>query len=172
MAIWPAIPCFAGISHWGSFPYAILMISLMPLAKLLVGTAIGPIAASISLTIGAVPFFARLVETALRDVPAGKLDAAHAMGSTRMQSIRKVLVPEAMPTLVDGVTTTLVTLVGYSTMAGAIGGGGVGDFAIRYGYQRFNTPVLLMAVVVLIVVVQIVQSAGDALVRSMAHRRG
>ena len=147
-----------------SFPYAILMISLMPLAKLLVGTAIGPIAASISLTIGAIPFFARLVETALRDVPAGKLDAAHAMGSTRMQSIRKVLIPEAMPTLVDGVTTTLVTLVGYSTMAGLIGGGGLGDLAVRYGYQRYQPDVMAVTVILLLILVQVLQMVGDRLV--------
>ena len=153
-----------------SFPYAILMISLMPLAKLLVGTAIGPIAASISLTIGAIPFFARLVETALRDVPAGKLDAAHAMGSTRMQSIRKVLIPEAMPTLVDGVTTTLVTLVGYSTMAGLIGGGGLGRLAYNYGYQRFQPDVMIFLVVLIIVIVQIIQFAGDRISKAVDHR--
>jgi D-methionine transport system permease protein len=153
-----------------SFPYAILMISLMPLAKLLVGTAIGPIAASISLTIGAIPFFARLVETALRDVPAGKLDAAHAMGSTRMQSIRKVLIPEAMPTLVDGVTTTLVTLVGYSTMAGLIGGGGLGRLAYNYGYQRFQPDVMIFLVVLIIVIVQIIQFAGERISKAVDHR--
>ena len=132
-----------------SFPYAILMISL---------------------TIGAVPFFARLVETALRDVPAGKLDAAHAMGSTRMQSIRKVLIPEAMPTLVDGVTTTLVTLVGYSTMAGLIGGGGLGRLAYNYGYQRFQPDVMIFLVVLIIVIVQIIQFAGDRISKAVDHR--
>ena len=153
-----------------SFPYAILMISLMPLAKLLVGTAIGPIAASISLTIGAIPFFARLVETALRDVPAGKLDAAHAMGSTRMQSIAKVLVPEALPTVVSAITTTLVTLVGYSAMAGLIGGGGLGRLAYNYGYQRFEPAVMFFLVAILILIVQLIQWIGDAISRAVDHR--
>ena len=153
-----------------SFPYAILMISLMPLAKLLVGTAIGPIAASISLTIGAIPFFARLVETALRDVPAGKLDAAHAMGSTRMQSIRKVLIPEAMPSLVASFTTTVVTLVGYSAMAGLIGGGGLGRLAYNYGFQRYQIDVMIMTVVLLVVLVQLIQWIGDAVSKAIDHR--
>ena len=128
-------------------------------------------AAVVPLAVGAIPFFARVVEAAVREVAPGKVEAAQVMGATTWQIVRKVLLPESLPGLVAGATLTLVTLIGYSTMAGTIGGGGVGDFAIRYGYQRFNTPVLLMAVVVLIVVVQAVQSAGDALVRSMAHRR-
>ncbi|HMR47905.1 MAG TPA: methionine ABC transporter permease [Arachnia sp.] len=153
-----------------SFPYAILMISLMPLTVLLVGTKIGPIAASVSLTVAAIPFFARLVETALRDVPAGKLDAAHAMGSTRMQSITKVLIPEALPTIVSAITTTVVTLVGYSAMAGLIGGGGLGRLAYNYGYQRFEPAVMFFLVAILIVMVQIIQWAGDAISRAVDHR--
>lgn len=153
-----------------SVPYAILMVALMPFTKWIVGTSLGPTAASVSLSIAAIPFFARLVETALRDVPAGKLDAAHAMGSTRMQSIRKVLIPEAMPTLVDGVTTTLVTLVGYSTMAGLIGGGGLGRLAYNYGYQRFQPDVMIFLVVLIIVIVQIIQFAGERISKAVDHR--
>ena len=132
--------------------------------------AVGPLAACVSLTIAAVPFFARLVETALRDIHVGKIDAAHAMGSSRMQTITKVLIPEAMPTLVAGMTTTVVTIVGYSAMAGAIGGGGLGDLGIRYGYQRFLPEIMLAVVLVLIFFVQAVQSLGDWAVRRLSHR--
>lgn len=155
-----------------SLPFLILMIALIGFTRWLVGTAYGPTAAVVPLAVGAIPFFARVVEAAVREVSPGKIEAASVMGATTWQIVRKVMLPESLPGLVSGATLTLVTLIGYSTMAGAIGGGGVGDFAIRYGYQRFNTPVLLMAVVVLIVVVQLVQSIGDAVVRSMEHRRG
>lgn len=154
-----------------SLPFLILMIALIGFTRLVIGTAYGPTAAIVPLTIGAIPFYARVVEAALREVAPGKLEAATVMGATVPQIVRKVLLPESLPGLVAGATLMLVTLIGYSTMAGAIGGGGVGDFAIRYGYQRFNTPVLLMAVVVLIVLVQVIQSAGDAVVRSMNHKR-
>lgn len=155
-----------------SLPFLILMIALIGFTRWLVGTAYGPTAAVVPLTVGAIPFFARVVEAAVREVSPGKIEAAQVMGASTWQIVRKVLLPESLPGLVAGATLTLVTLIGYSTMAGAIGGGGVGDFAIRFGYQRFNSEVLLMAVVALIVVVQVVQSAGDAVVRSMAHRRG
>lgn len=153
-----------------SFPYAILMVSLIPLTRFLVGTAIGPIAASVSLTIAAVPFFARLVETALRDIHSGKIDAAHAMGSSRMQTITKVLVPEAMPTLVASITTTVVTIVGYSAMAGLIGGGGLGRLAYNYGYQRWELDVMVVIVILLIILVQLIQYVGDAIARAVDHR--
>lgn len=153
-----------------SFPYAILMVSLIPLTRFLVGTAIGPIAASVSLTIAAVPFFARLVETALRDIHGGKIDAAHAMGSSRMQTITKVLVPEAMPTLVASITTTVVTIVGYSAMAGLIGGGGLGRLAYNYGYQRWELDVMVVIVILLVVLVQLIQYVGDAVARAVDHR--
>ncbi len=163
---------FGGIVNLArSLPFLILLIALIPFTRLLVGTAYGPTAAIVPLSVGAIPFYARVVETALREVDNGKIEAAQVVGSTVGQIVRKVLLPEALPGLVAGATLTLVTLIGYSTMAGAIGGGGVGDFAIRYGYQRFNGPVLFMSVAVLIVIVQLVQSAGDALVRSMNHRR-
>lgn len=153
-----------------SIPYAILMVSLIPFTRWVVGTSIGPIAASVSLTIASVPFFARLVETSLREVHPGKVDAAHAMGSTRGQTVWKVLIPEAMPSLIASVTTTLVALIGYSAMAGLIGGGGLGRLAYNYGYQRFQPEVMVVVLVVLVLLVQLVQWAGDALVRRFDHR--
>lgn len=155
-----------------SLPFLILMIALISFTRWLVGTAYGPTAAIVPLAVGAIPFYARVVEAALREVASGKIEAAIVMGAKIWQIVWKVLLPEALPGLVAGGTLTLVTLIGYSTMAGAIGGGGVGDFAIRFGYQRFNGPVLLMAVIALIVIVQVVQSVGDLLVARMAHRRG
>lgn len=153
-----------------SFPYAILMLSLIPLTRILVGTAVGPLAACVSLTIAAIPFFARLVETALRDIHSGKIDAAHAMGSSRMQTITKVLVPEAMPTLVAGITTTVVTIVGYSAMAGLIGGGGLGRLAYNYGFQRWEPEVMVVTVIILIIMVQLIQFVGDRISRTVDHR--
>ena len=155
-----------------SLPFLILMIALISFTRWLVGTAYGATAAIVPLAIGAIPFYARVVESALREVAPGKIEAAQVMGANTWQIVRKVLLPESLPGLISGATLTLVTLIGYSTMAGAIGGGGVGDFAIRYGYQRFNGEVLLMAVVVLIIIVQLVQSIGDAIVNRMAYRRG
>ncbi|CAL8977254.1 Methionine import system permease protein MetP [Propionicimonas sp. T2.31MG-18] len=153
-----------------SIPYAILMVSLIPFTRLVAGTSIGPVAASVSLTIASVPFFARLVEASLREVHPGKVDAAHAMGSTRFQTVTKVLLPEALPSLVANVTTTLVALIGYSAMAGLIGGGGLGRLAYNYGYQRFQPEVMLVVLVILLLLVQLVQLAGDALVRRVDHR--
>ncbi len=155
-----------------SLPFLILMIALISFTRWLVGTAYGATAAIVPLAVGAIPFYARVVESALREVSPGKIEAAQVMGANTWQVVRKVLLPESLPGLISGATLTLVTLIGYSTMAGAIGGGGVGDFAIRYGYQRFNGEVLLMAVVVLIIIVQLVQSIGDAIVNRMAYRRG
>ena len=155
-----------------SLPFLILMIALISFTRWLVGTAYGATAAIVPLAVGAIPFYARVVESALREVSPGKIEAAQVMGANTWQVVRKVLLPESLPGLISGATLTLVTLIGYSTMAGAIGVGGVGDFAIRYGYQRFNGEVLLMAVVVLIIIVQLVQSIGDAIVNRMAYRRG
>ncbi|MBF0662153.1 MULTISPECIES: methionine ABC transporter permease [unclassified Rhodococcus (in: high G+C Gram-positive bacteria)] len=159
------------VNLFRSLPFLILLIALIGVTRAIVGTAIGPTAAIVPLTIGAIPFFARIVESALREVPRGRVEAAQAMGASTGQIVRKVLLPEAVSPLVAGATLTLVLLVGYSAMAGVIGGGGLGDFAIVYGYQRFNTPVLLVAVVVLIVMVQIMQSVGDGIIRAYAHRR-
>lgn len=168
-------PCnaiFGAIINLGrSLPFIILLIAIIPLTRLIVGTAFGPEAAVVPLAVGSIPFFARVVESALREVARGKIEAAQAMGANSRQIVTKVLLPEAAPSLVSGATLALVMLVGFSAMAGTIGGGGLGDFAIRYGYQRFNTPVLLMAVILLIIVVQAVQSMGDFIVRRMAHLR-
>ncbi|HOQ53916.1 MAG TPA: methionine ABC transporter permease [Micropruina sp.] len=153
-----------------SIPYAILMVTLIPFTRWLVGTSIGPIAASVSLTIACVPFFARLVEASLREVHPGKVDAAHAMGSTRFQTVYKVLIPEALPALVASITTTVVALIGYSAMAGLIGGGGLGRLAYNYGYQRFQPEVMVVVLIVLVLLVQLVQVAGDLIVRRVDHR--
>lgn len=153
-----------------SIPYAILMLALIPVTRWIVGTALGPIAASVSLAIAAIPFFARLVETALREVHPGKLDAAHAMGSTKMQSITKVLIPEAMPGLVAGVTTTVVTIIGYSAMAGLVGGGGLGRLAYNYGFQRYQLDVMVVTVILIVIMVQGVQWLGDTVSRRVDHR--
>lgn len=153
-----------------STPFIILMVAVIPFTRLVVGTSIGTLAAVVPLTIAAIPFIARLVETALREVPAGLIEAAEAMGATPLQIVTKVLLPEALPGIVAGLTITLVSLIGYSAMAGAVGGGGLGDIGIRYGYQRFLPEVMLAVVAVLIVFVQGVQSAGDRLVRRLSHR--
>lgn len=153
-----------------SIPYAILMLALIPFTRWIVGTSLGPIAASVSLAIAAIPFFARLVETALRDVHPGKLDAAHAMGSSKMQSVTKVLIPEAMPGLVAGVTTTVVTIIGYSAMAGLVGGGGLGRLAYNYGFQRYQPDVMVVTVILIVILVQGVQWLGDRISRAVDHR--
>ena len=153
-----------------SIPFAILMVALIPFSAMVVGTSLGPIAASVSLTIGTIPFFARLVETALRDVSAGKVDAALVMGSTKMQTIRKVLVPEAMPGIIAAVTTTVVTLNGYSAMAGLVGGGGLGRMAYTYGYTRYNMPIMITTIIIIVVLVQLVQIIGDLIARKVDHR--
>lgn len=153
-----------------STPFIILMVAIIPFTRLVAGTSIGTAAAIVPLTIAAIPFIARLVETALREVPSGLIEAADAMGATPLQIVTKVLLPEALPGIVAGLTITFVSLIGYSAMAGAVGGGGLGDIGIRYGYQRFLPEVMLAVVLVLIVFVQGVQSAGDRLVRKLSHR--
>lgn len=144
--------------------------AIIPLTRVIAGTSIGTAAAVVPLTIAVAPFIARLVETSLREVDKGLIEAAQAMGATNLQIVMKVLLPEAMPGIVAGLTISLVSLVGYSAMAGAIGGGGLGDMGIRYGYQRFMPDVMLAVVVILIVFVQAMQSFGDWLVRRMSHR--
>jgi D-methionine transport system permease protein len=153
-----------------STPFIILLVAVIPFTRFFVGTSIGTAAAIVPLTIASAPFIARLVETALREVDHGLVEAAQAMGATTWQIIYKVLVPEAFAGIVAGLTITFVSLVGYSAMAGAIGGGGLGDLGIRYGYQRFLPEVMLMVVLILIVFVQLVQSLGDVLVRRLSHR--
>lgn len=153
-----------------STPFIILLVAIIPFTRLIVGTSIGTAAAIVPLSIAAIPFMARLVETALREVDRGLIEAAQAMGATNGQIVRKVLIPEAFPGIVAGLTILLVSLVGYSAMAGAVGGGGLGDLGIRYGYQRFLPGVMLAVVVILIAFVQLLQTAGDMLVRRLTHR--
>ena len=144
-----------------STPFIILVVAIIPLTRLLAGTSIGTTAAIVPLTIAAAPFIARLIETAIREIDAGLIEAARAMGATPMQIVRKVLIPEAMPGIILGLTLAVVSLIGYSAMVGAVGGEGLGDLGIRYGYQRFMPEVMLAVVVILIVMVQLVQSAGE-----------
>ena len=153
-----------------SVPFVILMVAIIPLTRLIAGTSIGTQAAIVPLAIAAIPFMARIAENAMREVDPGLIIAARAMGATPGQIIRKVLWPEALPGLIAATTVTLVSLIGYSAMAGAIGGGGLGDLGIRYGYQRFLPEVMLAVVVVLIALVQCMQSLGDWLVRRLSHR--
>jgi len=153
-----------------SIPFIILLVVLIPLTRFLVGTSIGTAAAIVPLTIGAIPFIARLVEGALLEIPSGLVEAAQAMGAKPHQIITKVMLPEALPGIINAVTITLVTLVGYSAMAGTVGGGGLGDVGIRYGYQRFDSTVMMITVVILVVLVQLIQSIGDHLVKRVDHR--
>lgn len=148
-----------------SMPYIILMIALIPFTRLLIGTTIGTNAAIIPLTIAAIPFFARICENALAQVPYGLIEAANAMGASTWHIVTKVLLPESLPALIRGATLTVIGLIGYSAMAGVVGGGGLGELAINYGYQRFDTVVMLETVVLLIVLVQLVQMAGDGLAK-------
>lgn len=153
-----------------STPFIILLVAVIPFTHLIVGSSIGTMAAVVPLTIAAAPFVARLVETALREVDRGLIEAAQSMGATTGQIVMKVLLPEALPGIVAGLTITFVSLVGYSAMAGAIGGGGLGDLGIRYGYQRFLPEVMITVVLILIVFVQLVQTFGDWLVRRLSHK--
>lgn len=153
-----------------STPFIILVVALIPFTRLVAGSSIGTTAAIVPLTIGAAPFIARITETALRDVDRGLIEASLAMGATPLQIVRKVLLPEALPGIVLGLTLTLVSLIGFSAMVGAVGGGGLGDLGIRYGYQRFMPEVMVTVVVLLIVLVQGVQMLGDSLARRLNRR--
>lgn len=153
-----------------SLPFIILMVAILPFTRAVTGTTIGTTAAIVPLAVAAIPFYARLVETALREVDPAVIAAARAMGASRWQIVGKVLLREARPGLVAGLTVTVIALIGYSAMAGAIGGGGLGDLAVRYGYQRFETGVMIATVVVLIVMVQLVQMLGDLIARRLTHR--
>ena len=154
-----------------SFPFMILMILLFPLSRLIIGTSIGTAATIVPLSIAAAPFVARIIETALKEVDPGVVQAARAMGSTNSQIILKVLLPEALPSLVSGVTLTIINLIGYSAMSGAIGGGGLGDLAIRYGYQRNQPMVMIPAVIIILIMVEVIQLIGSRIsARLMAKR--
>lgn len=154
-----------------SFPFVILMIVLLPFTRLVLGTAIGTAATIIPLSIAAAPFVARITETALNEVDPGMVQAARAMGSTNWQIIYKVLIPEALPSVTSGITLTIINLIGYSAMAGTLGGGGLGDLAIRYGYQRFRTGIMLAAVVVIIILVAVIQWIGTRITNKILQKR-
>ena len=152
-----------------SIPFIILLVAIIPFTRLLVGTSIGVNAAIVPLTLGAIPFFARLVDNLYQELNAGIIEAGLAMGASNWQMISKILIPESLPGIINAITVTAVTLVNYSAMAGTVGGGGLGDLAIRYGYQRFDATVMIITIILLIVMVQIIQSLGDKLVRITTH---
>lgn len=154
-----------------SMPFIILMVALMSFTRWVTGTTIGSAAAIVPLAIGGIPFFARLVETAVREVDHGLVEAVQSMGGSTWTIVRKVLVPEALPSLIASTTTTIIALIGYSAMAGTVGGGGLGDLAVRYGYQRFETGLMWVTVAVLAVAISLIQFAGDYAARAL-HRRG
>jgi D-methionine transport system permease protein len=154
-----------------SFPFIILMVLVMPLSRVIIGTSIGPTAVIIPLAIAAAPFVARITESALQEVESGVFVAARVMGSTNLQIVWKVLIPEALPALVSGLALTIITVIGYSAMAGAIGGEGLGDMAIRYGYYRFRMEITVAAVIVILVLVELFQAAGTLISRSLLSKR-
>lgn len=152
-----------------AIPFIILLIALIPFTRLLIGTSIGTPAAIVPLSIGAIPFVARIVENALAEVNDGLIEAGQAMGATNWQIIYKILIPEARPAIIRGITVTMIALVGYSAMAGAVGGGGLGSLAINYGYQRFDFTVLLTTILILIALVYGIQWLGDYLAKRWEH---
>lgn len=153
-----------------SIPFIILIIAIFPLSRLIVGTTIGSTAAIVPLSIAAAPFVARIVESSLKEVSWGIIEASISVGATIPQIIFKVMIPEALPSLILGITLTIINIIGYSAMAGAIGGGGLGDLAIRYGYQRFQTDVLVATIIILIVIVELIQNIGSFLARKVDKR--
>lgn len=171
--LWPK-PIFyrvlsAIVNAMRSIPFIILMVAIIPLTRLIVGTSIGTAAAIVPLSLCAIPFFARLTQTALQEIPSGLIEASQSMGASTGQIVWRVLLPESFPTLVRGITLTAITLVGYSAMAGAIGGGGLGNLAIQYGYERFEVNIMIITVVILIVLVQLLQYVGDSIARKLSH---
>ena len=153
-----------------SVPFIILLIVMLPVTMLLVGTSLGVAGAIPPLVVGAAPFYARLVETALREVDKGVVEATQAMGGSTFQIVTRALLPEAMPGIIAGATVTAIALVSYTAMAGVVGAGGLGDLAVRFGYQRFQTDVMVVTVVLLLILVQILQMIGDRLVAKVSHR--
>lgn len=150
-----------------SIPFIILMVAIIPFTRLVAGTSIGTTAAIVPLTLAAIPYTARLVETSIREIPSGLIEAAESMGASPVQIIRKVLISEALPSVIQNITVVIVTLIGSSAMAGTIGGGGLGDLAIRYGYQRFQADIMIATILVLIVIVQLIQWIGNLLSRNV-----
>jgi len=164
-----------GVLNWlvntvRSFPFIILLVALVPFTRTLVGSSIGPVAAAVPLSFAAIPYFARLVEQNLRDVPRGVIEAAHAMGASEFQIVARVLLVEARSGLVLALTVLAISFLSYSAVAGVVGGGGIGDLAIRYGYYRFQTDVMVLTVACLIVLVQLIQFAGNAIARGLDKR--
>ena len=153
-----------------SIPFIILMVAIIPFTRLVAGTSIGTTAAIVPLTLAAIPYIARMVETSIREIPFGLIEAAESMGASPLQIIWKVLIPEALPSVIENLTVVLVSLIGSSAMAGTIGGGGLGDLAIRYGYQRFQADVMIATIVVLVIVVQLIQFVGSRLARKADKR--
>jgi D-methionine transport system permease protein len=151
-----------------SFPFIILMVVIIPFTRLIMGTSIGSLATIVPLTIAAAPFVARVIESALKEIDPGVIEAAKSFGSTNNQIIFKVMLKEAVPAIVSGITLTLISIIGYSAMAGTIGGGGLGALAVRYGYQRFQTDVMIVTVIVLIIIVQLLQSLGNYLYNKLS----
>ncbi|HBZ05721.1 MULTISPECIES: methionine ABC transporter permease [Massilia] len=153
-----------------SFPFIVLMVALVPVTRVLAGTSIGPLAASVPLSIAAIPYFARLVDQNLRDVPRGVIEAAQAMGASEFQIVLRVLLPEARAALVLSLTVLAISFLSYSAVAGVVGGGGIGDLAIRYGYYRFETDVMIFTVTILVVLVQLIQLTGTRAARRLDKR--
>ena len=151
------------------FPFLILMVAIMPFTKLLVGKSIGTTAAIVPLTIAAAPFVARIIESALKEVDPGVVEAAKSFGASNTQIIFRVMLKEAVPSIISGLTLTIISIIGYSAMAGTVGAGGLGDLAVRYGYQRYQTDVMIVTVIILVVIVQVLQSLGNYLYKKLSQ---
>lgn len=154
-----------------SFPFIILIVVLLPLARLIVGTTLGADAAIVSLSIGSAPFLARIIESSLKEVEHGKIEAALALGASPLEIIVKVLIPEALPSLVRGMTLSIIAIIGFTAIAGAIGAGGLGSLAIRYGYQRFRNDILFVTVLMLVILVELIQLTGDLIAKQINKKR-
>ena len=155
------------VNIWRSIPFIILMVALIPFTKIVVGKSIGSTAAIVPLVIAAAPFIARLVETSLQELDAGVIEAAKAMGASNWQIVYKVMLPESVPSLVRGMTIALITLIGYSAMAGTVGGGGLGDLAIRYGYNRYQDDVMILTIILLVILVQLIQVVFNVIAKKI-----
>ena len=163
-------PLAFAINMVRSIPFIILMVAIIPFTRMVAGTSIGTTAAIVPLTIAAIPYTARMVETSIREIPFGLIEAAESMGASPYQIIKKVLIPEALPSIIENMTLVIVSLIGSSAMAGTIGGGGLGDLAIRYGYQRFQADVMIATIIVLIIIVQLIQFIGSTWSRKTDKR--
>ncbi len=163
-------PLAFAINMVRSISFIILMVAIIPFTRMVAGTSIGTTAAIVPLTIAAIPYTARMVETSIREIPFGLIEAAESMGASPYQIIKKVLIPEALPSIIENMTVVIVSLIGSSAMAGTIGGGGLGDLAIRYGYQRFQADVMIATIIVLIIIVQLIQFIGSTWSRKTDKR--